>query len=100
MAHPIRPESYIKMDNFYTLTVYEKGAPCRLPFVLVLQQVGNWRGLRWCCLGCRCMGAQSSRGLLARRAGRPLPCSLPTTLTPPPPLVLPTPGSALMQARR
>ncbi|PRW56145.1 puromycin-sensitive aminopeptidase isoform X1 isoform A [Chlorella sorokiniana] len=26
MAHPIRPESYIKMDNFYTLTVYEKGA--------------------------------------------------------------------------
>ena len=27
MAHPIRPESYIKMDNFYTLTVYEKGEP-------------------------------------------------------------------------
>ena len=26
MAHPIRPDSYIKMDNFYTLTVYEKGA--------------------------------------------------------------------------
>jgi hypothetical protein len=28
MAHPIRPESYIKMDNFYTLTVYEKGRCC------------------------------------------------------------------------
>jgi len=26
MAHPVRPESYIKMDNFYTVTVYEKGA--------------------------------------------------------------------------
>ena len=26
MAHPIRPESYIEMNNFYTLTVYEKGA--------------------------------------------------------------------------
>ena len=26
IAHPIRPESYIKMDNFYTVTVYEKGA--------------------------------------------------------------------------
>jgi aminopeptidase N len=26
MAHPIRPDAYIKMDNFYTLTVYEKGA--------------------------------------------------------------------------
>ena len=24
MAHPIRPDSYIKMDNFYTTTVYEK----------------------------------------------------------------------------
>jgi len=26
MAHPIRPESYIVMDNFYTVTVYNKGA--------------------------------------------------------------------------
>ena len=26
MTHPVRPESYIKMDNFYTMTVYEKGA--------------------------------------------------------------------------
>ncbi|MBA3012811.1 MAG: aminopeptidase N [Proteobacteria bacterium] len=25
MTHPVRPESYIKMDNFYTMTVYEKG---------------------------------------------------------------------------
>ncbi|PCI62520.1 MAG: aminopeptidase N [Gammaproteobacteria bacterium] len=26
MAHPIRPEQVIEMNNFYTLTVYEKGA--------------------------------------------------------------------------
>ncbi len=26
MKHPIRPESYISMDNFYTPTVYNKGA--------------------------------------------------------------------------
>lgn len=26
MAHPVRPESYIEMNNFYTMTVYEKGA--------------------------------------------------------------------------
>lgn len=26
MAHPIRPDSYIKIDNFYTMTIYEKGA--------------------------------------------------------------------------
>lgn len=26
MAHPIRPASYMEISNFYTLTVYEKGA--------------------------------------------------------------------------
>lgn len=26
MAHPIRPEEVVEMNNFYTLTVYEKGA--------------------------------------------------------------------------
>ncbi|MBX9634563.1 MAG: aminopeptidase N, partial [Magnetospirillum sp.] len=26
MAHPIRPESYVEINNFYTSTVYEKGA--------------------------------------------------------------------------
>ena len=26
MAHPIRPDAYIEINNFYTLTVYEKGA--------------------------------------------------------------------------
>ncbi|HJP02602.1 MAG TPA: aminopeptidase N [Planctomycetota bacterium] len=26
MSHPVRPESYIEMNNFYTLTVYNKGA--------------------------------------------------------------------------
>ncbi|MDP9195589.1 MAG: aminopeptidase N [Pseudomonadota bacterium] len=26
MAHPIRPDSYMAIENFYTMTVYEKGA--------------------------------------------------------------------------
>ncbi|MGF1454573.1 MAG: aminopeptidase N [Alphaproteobacteria bacterium] len=26
LAHPVRPDRYIKIDNFYTATVYEKGA--------------------------------------------------------------------------
>ncbi|EKF75280.1 aminopeptidase N [Alcanivorax hongdengensis A-11-3] len=26
MAHPVRPAEYQKIDNFYTLTIYEKGA--------------------------------------------------------------------------
>ncbi len=26
MAHPVRPDSYVEINNFYTMTVYEKGA--------------------------------------------------------------------------
>lgn len=26
LAHPVQPESYIEINNFYTMTVYEKGA--------------------------------------------------------------------------
>ncbi|MDB5438578.1 MAG: pepN [Caulobacteraceae bacterium] len=26
MAHPVRPSSYLKIDNFYTATIYDKGA--------------------------------------------------------------------------
>ncbi|MFO6420091.1 aminopeptidase N [Hylemonella sp. W303a] len=26
MAHPVRPDSYIEINNFYTVTVYEKGS--------------------------------------------------------------------------
>ena len=31
LAHPVRPDSYIAIDNFYTATVYQKGAEiCRM----------------------------------------------------------------------
>ena len=38
MKHPIRPDSYISMDNFYTVTVYKKGAgKCQnLPSILIM----------------------------------------------------------------
>ena len=26
MSHPVRPESYVEISNFYTVTIYEKGA--------------------------------------------------------------------------
>ncbi len=36
LAHPVRPESYIEINNFYTSTVYEKGAEvCRMLQTLV-----------------------------------------------------------------
>jgi len=36
MAHPIQPKSYISINNFYTVTVYEKGAEViRMIFTLI-----------------------------------------------------------------
>jgi aminopeptidase N len=36
LAHPIRPDAYIEINNFYTLTVYEKGAEVvRMLYTLV-----------------------------------------------------------------
>ena len=26
MSHPVQPDAYMEINNFYTLTVYEKGA--------------------------------------------------------------------------
>ena len=26
LAHPVRPDSFVEINNFYTATVYEKGA--------------------------------------------------------------------------
>jgi aminopeptidase N len=26
MAHPVRPDAFMEISNFYTLTVYEKGS--------------------------------------------------------------------------
>jgi aminopeptidase N len=36
LAHPVRPASYIEINNFYTATVYEKGAElCRMMQTLI-----------------------------------------------------------------
>ncbi|MCR9116675.1 MAG: aminopeptidase N, partial [bacterium] len=45
MAHPIRPESYIAMDNFYTATVYQKGAEIIRIYHTLLGQEGFRRGM-------------------------------------------------------
>eukprot|EP00850_Spirogloea_muscicola_P018948 SM000179S03420 [mRNA] locus=s179:98728:105272:- [translate_table: standard] len=45
MAHPIRPESYIKMDNFYTHTVYEKGAEVVRMYQTLLGKEGFRKGM-------------------------------------------------------
>ncbi|MBE5527854.1 aminopeptidase N [Laribacter hongkongensis] len=46
MAHPIRPESYIEMNNFYTMTVYEKGAEVVRMYHTLLGEEGFQKGMR------------------------------------------------------
>lgn len=45
-AHPVRPDSYEKIDNFYTLTVYEKGAEIVRMYHTFLGEKGFRDGLR------------------------------------------------------
>ena len=45
MAHPIRPDAVIEMNNFYTLTVYEKGAEVIRMLHTLVGEVAFQRGL-------------------------------------------------------
>jgi len=45
MAHPIRPERYIEINNFYTATVYEKGAEVVRMYQTLLGREGFRRGM-------------------------------------------------------
>ncbi len=46
MAHPVRPESYIEINNFYTATVYNKGAEVIRMYQTLLGVAGFRRGLQ------------------------------------------------------
>ncbi|QAU35509.1 aminopeptidase N [Janthinobacterium sp. 17J80-10] len=45
MAHPVRPDSYIEINNFYTVTVYEKGAEVVRMYQTLLGRDGFNRGM-------------------------------------------------------
>jgi aminopeptidase N len=45
MAHPVRPESYIEINNFYTATIYNKGAEVIRMYQTLLGEEGFRRGL-------------------------------------------------------
>jgi aminopeptidase N len=45
MAHPIRPDSYISMDNFYTSTVYRKGAEVIRAMHVLVGEAGFRKGM-------------------------------------------------------
>ncbi|WP_027009962.1 aminopeptidase N [Conchiformibius kuhniae] len=46
MAHPIRPASYVEMNNFYTMTVYEKGAEVVRMYHTLLGEDGFQKGMK------------------------------------------------------
>ncbi|BBP45493.1 aminopeptidase N [Thiosulfatimonas sediminis] len=46
MAHPIQPQSYIEMNNFYTMTVYEKGAEVVRLYHTLLGESGFQKGMQ------------------------------------------------------
>jgi aminopeptidase N len=46
MAHPIRPDRYIEINNFYTATVYQKGATVIRLYHTLLGEEGFQRGMR------------------------------------------------------
>lgn len=46
MAHPIRPEQVLEMNNFYTVTVYDKGAEVIRMLQTILGKAGFNAGLR------------------------------------------------------
>lgn len=45
MSHPIQPQSYIEMNNFYTMTVYEKGAEVVRLYQTLLGRDGFRKGM-------------------------------------------------------
>ncbi len=45
MAHPVRPDSYIEISNFYTVTIYEKGAEVVRMMQTLVGRKGFERGI-------------------------------------------------------
>ncbi|MEM1411859.1 MAG: aminopeptidase N, partial [Pseudomonadota bacterium] len=46
MAHPIRPDHYLEINNFYTATIYQKGATIIRMFHTLLGEAGFQAGMR------------------------------------------------------
>jgi aminopeptidase N len=46
MAHPVRPDQYLEINNFYTVTVYEKGAEVVRMMQTLVGRDGFARGLK------------------------------------------------------
>ncbi len=45
MAHPVRPDSFVEINNFYTVTIYEKGAEVVRMYQTLLGRDGFRKGM-------------------------------------------------------
>ena len=45
MAHPVRPDAYVEVNNFYTATVYEKGSEVVRMYATILGKDGFRKGM-------------------------------------------------------
>ncbi|WP_194714270.1 aminopeptidase N [Noviherbaspirillum soli] len=45
MAHPVRPDSYVEISNFYTVTIYEKGSEVVRMYQTLLGRDGFRKGM-------------------------------------------------------
>src|SRR6185369_9527446 len=46
LAHPVRPDAYIEINNFYTATVYQKGAEVIRMIHAILGEAGFQKGMQ------------------------------------------------------
>ena len=46
MAHPVRPDQYVEINNFYTVTIYEKGAEVVRMMQTLVGREGFTRGMK------------------------------------------------------
>ena len=46
MAHPVRPDQYVEINNFYTVTIYEKGAEVVRMMQTLVGRDGFTRGMK------------------------------------------------------
>lgn len=47
LAHPVQPESYLEINNFYTMTIYEKGAEVLRMLPWILGEKGYYQGMQY-----------------------------------------------------
>ncbi len=73
-AHPVRPDHYIEIGNFYTLTIYEKGAE----IVRMLRNLVGWEAFRrgadryFACFDGQAVTIEDFVGCMAEASGQDL----------------------------